>query len=74
MGDDTRPFLVLVAGFGALIALMVALLFWTENVACESKWADSGHESQYATFSGCRVQLEDGTWVPQERLLNMREA
>ena len=74
MEDDLKFVLWMVGGFCALLVLLFPLIHWSKAVACESKWADSGHESQYAIFAGCRVQLEDGTWVPQERLLNMREA
>lgn len=34
------------------------------RAVCEAQWADSGFNVRHTAFSGCRIQLKDGTWIP----------
>jgi len=55
----------------AIAAILTALIYPLNAAACHARWDGSGHATDYGFFSGCRVQLEDGAWVPESRLINM---
>lgn len=46
-----------------IIATIYTLVFFAFRAGCYAKWEDSGYESRYALFSGCRIK-KDGKWVP----------
>ena len=68
------------AGFSAafclltvvIVALGTAIAYPLASAGCHARWQGSGHATDYGFFSRCRVQLEDGAWVPESRLINMR--
>lgn len=72
---------IFIGGIIAVVSVMLILVgiisvfaYPFKAMSCHSKWEDSGHDTRYGIMSGCRVQLEDGTWVPEQRLINMRNA
>jgi hypothetical protein len=72
MTDTKAAFLialiVLVAG-----TLMWFALLWVHSVKCETRWADSGMESKFSAFTGCRIQIEPGKWIPDDRYRELPE-
>jgi hypothetical protein len=39
-----------------------------EAERCVSRWKDSGTQSRYENYIGCKVQRKDGTWVMERYL------
>lgn len=51
------------------LAVLFGLIAWaTAAISCSYKWEDSGLASSYGIFSGCRVKMPDGRWLPAERV------
>lgn len=53
-------FALLVIGCGVVVVKIV------DARVCSEKTKEIGLEHQYGWFSGCRVQAEDGSWIPLE--------
>lgn len=51
-----------------IVAFIWAIFIGLPAYGCHSKWRDSGLDSQYGFFAGCRVQTPDGRWLPAERV------
>lgn len=59
--------ILIVTGISVVfIALLLGLAYALEAISCRQKWADSGFDSQYSFFSGCRIYVED-KWIPDNR-------
>lgn len=52
----------------SLMALVIVLAigYGICAVGCSFRWKDSGFESDYSAFSGCRIEV-DGKWIPEDR-------
>ena len=62
-------------GIVAAVMLMIALLggsYFGNSLSCDSRWYRSGMNSEYGFFTGCVVQREDGTWVPENVLRDIQ--
>ena len=63
---------------GALVMVVVVsgvllLNAWAAEKNCYNKWVDSGMESKWAWFTGCRVKQLDGTWMPAEAFRKVKQ-
>ncbi len=50
-----------------LILVLVGLAFASDR-SCTKQWEESGMESKWELFSGCRVHMPDGRWVPSKNV------
>lgn len=60
----------IILSFTMLFGGLLYLGNYLATVSCRAQWENSGFKSDYGFFSGCLIQLEDGTWIPAE---NYRE-
>jgi hypothetical protein len=63
-----------IAGIVFSTILFMAVLLWVlvavEHIKCDNEWNDSGFQSDYKVFQGCKIKLKDGRWIPAK---NYRE-
>ena len=62
-GEAIIELMFMVVGF---IILMAIGHVWGK-VQCYSRWSDSGMTVDHAVFSGCRLEVEEGKWIPADR-------
>lgn len=71
--EEFVPIIIMLMFISALVVgLVLAIAIPINAQTCESRWENSGYESEFGVFSGCRIVLEDGRFIPQERFMNMR--
>jgi hypothetical protein len=45
---------------------------FVDNLRCIAKWQDSGYESSYSFFGGCKIRV-GGRIIPENRFINIKE-
>ena len=38
-----------------------------DRAQCYAKWEDGGRGVRWSLIGGCRVQMDNGTWIPSDR-------
>lgn len=66
-GDMIELWATLIAG-----VVLIAIVYAFAATSCYFRWSDSGFESDYSVFSGCRIHV-DGRWIPEERYRQIDE-
>lgn len=49
------------------IALILAGVNKLSQYSCFASWEDSGMPVKYSFMGGCKIQLTDGKWIPEDR-------
>lgn len=60
-----------VLAWGFLVTVFLVILaapYFIMRATCHGRWADSGMATSFGVLGGCRVQLPDGRWVPEDRV------
>lgn len=50
-----------------LLALIFGGIYKIDQTSCHSRWEGSGMPTTYSFMGGCKVQLPDGKWIPEDR-------
>ena len=50
-----------------MIALVIGAAYKIDQYSCTSRWEDSGMATKYSFMGGCKIQLPDGKWIPEDR-------
>jgi hypothetical protein len=50
-----------------LIALILGAVNKLTQYSCFAAWEDSGMPVKYSFMGGCKIQLPDGKWIPEDR-------
>ncbi|KKL11935.1 hypothetical protein LCGC14_2540820 [marine sediment metagenome] len=57
--------------FVAIVLAVLCFVLGTaalgSKVSCKAKTAEIRYQSDWGFFSGCRIKVEDGKWIPLER-------
>ena len=72
MNDDLRRAITVSAFIVLVIAVPVVGDYLASSLSCYARWHRSGMNSEYGFFTGCVVQREDGTWVPENVLRDVQ--
>jgi hypothetical protein len=51
-----------------ILAIVVGIGMGINNVKCKGRWGDSGLPVSWGPVQGCKVQLPDGRWLPEDRI------
>ena len=62
----------LIIFFGVVLILSLLMVYFNTAI-CESRWSGSGFNTQYTHYGGCRIQLEDGRWIPANNYREISE-
>lgn len=54
--------------FTLVLTLGFQIVSAVEGISCRSRWDGSGMQTQYTLMGGCRVQMSDGRWLPEDRV------
>ena len=52
---------------GILIMLIFGGFYKIDKTSCYSRWEGSGMPTTYSFLGGCKIQLPDGKWIPEDR-------
>lgn len=59
--------------WAAISTILMCFLLGTFSAArCYFKWEDSGYESKWRPFAGCRVKLSNGQWIPADAVRDIK--
>jgi hypothetical protein len=58
--------LAITGGVASIFFGIGAGIAYVDNMSCETIAAESNVEYRYGLIAGCRLQLEDGRYVPEE--------
>lgn len=53
---------------GVLIGLLILGYMALSSVTCSARWKGSELKTDWGPIQGCRVQLPDGRWMPEDRV------
>lgn len=57
-----------VGGLIAIVIIVLVSMIWSP-IACHAKWDDAGYRDvKWRPISGCKVQTDDGRWLPTDRV------
>jgi len=55
--------------FGLIaLAAFLAVAAIVSSVQCSSRWGHSGLETSWGPIQGCLVKIENGRWIPDDRV------
>ena len=57
----------------AFIGVIGTAMYPINKASCHASWKDSGYNSTYSFFGGCRIETEEGIWVPTENYRPIKE-
>lgn len=69
MKSDLEDLAVLI-GSAVFIAATCIGAYYYGAYSCQSKWQQSGFQTSYGVFQGCRISRDGKVWIPAE---NYRE-
>lgn len=55
------------------VTILISLFYPMAKKQCHERWSKSNYNTEFGFFKGCLIQLEDGSYVPQEALINIKE-
>lgn len=58
----------IVGGTVALLAVILWSVAWAEGSACETRADEMRRDHRYGLIAGCRVETDDGQFVPIDNL------
>jgi hypothetical protein len=59
----------------AIIILVVVIIggaLWLDSSSCHARWELSGKKVSWGPLQGCLVQRENGTWISDKYLRDMK--
>lgn len=68
MNDESKDFLAtLIVGIIGIVMLW-ALTLIPDYFSCAARWSESSMQTSWGPIQGCKVQLPDGRWLPEDRV------
>jgi hypothetical protein len=52
-----------------IIVIFITLIYLGKSHGCSGRWEESGTRAKYSPSSGCIVEVSEGHWFPEERVV-----
>lgn len=66
---DSEDIFATIATIVIILAFGMALSWFS----CDARWEGSKMAHSWRPIAGCRVQLQDGQWIPEDRYRGIEE-
>lgn len=65
---EVEVLVALLAGLALVLTAIVFIGLKVDEIACKSRWEESGMAVRWSFWGGCQVEVQKGRWLPEERV------